>query len=87
MMYAPLHSDGIAIDSDRRARVGALNVQTLETTFLAVLDLAVQTELDVIFLQECWISARSRRGVRHAARMANVGRWTARVRGRALRAC
>ena len=68
MMYAPLHSAGTVVEADHRVRCGTLNVQTLDTTLFAVLDLAVRTDNDVIFLQECWISDRARSGFRRAAR-------------------
>ena len=66
-MYAPLHCAGLNLDSERRIRCGTLNVQTLDTNLIAVLDLVVRTDNDVVFLQECWISEQGKRGYRRAA--------------------
>ena len=70
-----LHVAGPDLDSSKRTRRGTLNVQTHVTTLIPTLDLAVQADLVVLALQECWVSVRAKKGIRKATRARCFRTW------------
>ena len=68
MALEPIFAVGTNVDVTKRTRCGTLNVQTLEINLIMTLDPAVRADIDVLALQECWVSCRTKRSIRKAAK-------------------